>query len=439
MARPLVVACCALALSVAAVVLLVFLGLSLRKTSLRKAVLRQGARSVPELGGAGLLPRSGPQLQAWQISSQNDVVPLVWDPSHGVYLVRLQVGKSWVKAAVDTGSARLVVSTTDAGGLYDPSGAVQLMDPRTQGPCTSTIAYVSQSETVQAVQDSIAFPRITVDPRLLCTEPVEAVLAAAAPAKQLQITQFPVAAATTPGSSLNVFGLSGVVSDTRTPAPQGGKDLYVLPSCQTSDVPAFESAFLESICGFHKAKGDTCAWSLFLGASSGFLSVGRLLTACMQPQYTPLVPSLPNASSALGRTPSRYYVVAVVACAVGKIGQDVSTYVPLAGFPKFMLVDTGTTQVLLPGAKGPANATALGALGPQDMAVLVLANSVTLTFKQADVTYGGTKSPVFSSMSASTAQNFSTTLDTGILGCTGLRGLYLEFDLGAQRLGLAQP
>jgi hypothetical protein len=96
----------------------------------------------------------------------------------------------------------------------------------------------------------------------------------------------------------------------------------------------------------------------------------------------------------------------------------------------------------------------LNTLNADQIAVIVLKGNVVITYTAQDVFFqaaseggseGGSqdKQPVFQVMPMSTAANFSTPdangdFTVGIMGCTGLRNLYLEFNISKQTLGFAQ-
>jgi hypothetical protein len=173
-----------------------------------------------------------------------------------------------------------------------------------------------------------------------------------------------------------------------------------------------------------------------LGAQSGFFLFAALRLDCMAVHYTPLVPSLPTADSPLSRTPGRYYVVRVASWTVTPQG---GATVPLDGAPAMLVVDTGTTTCML----APAAAATMSALKPGDVSVLTLRNSggsnsgppPQITFTAASTTFGG-GSPVFTPISSSLATTFSSDGSVGILGATALRGLYIEFNLTRQLMGV---
>jgi hypothetical protein len=125
-------------------------------------------------------------------------------------------------------------------------------------------------------------------------------------------------------------------------------------------------------------------------------------------------------------------------CAIGMIGSDLSTYAKLPNFPKYMMVDSGTTSVLIPGPSASSNVAALNSISPGTQAVLVLVGNVVITYGTADVVFGAQSNAVFQPMDDGTATAFSSNQDVGILGCTGLRNLYVEFNLSKNIIGFGQ-
>lgn len=408
------------------------------KTKTPKGLRAAASSAASRVAGAGMPTTSAAAL---------DVIPLRWDPQALVYMVSFRVGAvNTVDAAFDTGSAQFVVATSACasctGRLYDPAASpssLALYDPRSSGGkelCQTVIAYGSQTDTITMFRDTLRFERSSLpQPSVLCAATtLDAALATAHAGVPFVIDAFPVAGVTanTGSSSLNVFGMSAVKSVTKLGA------LYLLPSCQTSRVPAYESAMLQAAAGYllNNSPSTDMVWSMALGAQSGFFLFAALRLDCMAVHYTPLVPSLPTADSPLSRTPGRYYVVRVASWTVTPQG---GATVPLDGAPAMLVVDTGTTTCMV----APAAAATMSALKPGDVSVLTLRNSggsnsgpsPQITFTAASTTFGG-GSPVFTPISSSLATTFSSDGSVGILGATALRGLYIEFNLTRQLMGV---
>lgn len=395
------------------------------------------------------------------------VLPLSWTGTEGtLYTVTLTPGAGQgatpVTAALDTGSSRVVLLS----GYTPRPGVSQVANPSTGGPCTSTIAYVSQTATVTVVEDTVSLPRVQVAPNDLCNTNVAGVMANAASAGSLTITNFPIAQGRGSAGAINVFGMSAVRSSTTVDptglltnvapctagagVPPGSSDLYVTPDCFTSTSPQYESPLLQVLAASAAAAGTDVVWSLMLGkpavenvdaTPAGFLAFGPVATpACMTMQYTPLVPCLPNASSALGTTRDRYYVVEVTRAAVGAIGAPLGTYTPVP-FPAYMLLDSGTSLVQLPQSGYASTVSLMNSVvtSPTQQVVVVLQGDVTLTYAAKDVSYGPGKNGAFQAMPDGVASQFSSRMDTGILGAVGLWGTLLEFNLTKGVVGFGQP
>jgi hypothetical protein len=398
--------------------------------------LAPAAPAAAALAGAGSAAALAPAAL--------DVIPLRWDPQALVYMVTLQVGANTVDAAFDTGSALFVVATSACssctGALYDPAASkasLALYDPRgaKNTLCQSVIAYGSQTDTITMFRDTLTFARKSLaQPSVLCTTKSPSVaLRVAGAGPTFVVDAFPVAGVTnnTGSSSLNIFGMSSVLSVSRL-----GK-YYLLPSCQLSTQPADESAMLQAVAGYlaNTAPNVDMVWSMALDESGGFFLFSALRLPCLDVCYTPLVQSLPTANSELSRSPRRYYVVRVARWVVTSNGVTRA----LPGAPAQLVVDTGTTNCMLPAAA----AAVMSGLSGGDVAVLTLASAPsttcapTLTFTAASTTFGAAGIPVFSAMPDDLSQTFSSDGSVGILGATAMRGLYFEFNLTQQRLGVA--
>jgi hypothetical protein len=409
--------------------------------------------SQPTLGGAGILqtaPASAVPVPSGTFNT--NVIPLCWDPSINEYVINFYAGKALVQAAFDTGSARFVVATEVSAApgtqYYNPnsSSAVALTDPRSGQACEFNIAYVSQTDTIRVYHDTVSFPEVTVDTGRLCAETVTAMVSTSAAAPTpLTVDPFPVAAVVSSGQTINVFGMSSVKSSTQI--TQNGQQQYLLPSCQVTPTPQYEAAIIENFSQYYTSKSADVIWSMMLGTAAttasvtqiaGMVAFGPIQIPCMIPQFTPMVPSLPNANSQLSRTPNRYYVVQVLYAAMGTAGSGLSSFTKLSGFPSYLVVDSGTTNVMLPGPQASANCQTINALHGDSELVIMLQGNVGITYRQADVTYNGGASNVFAVMDENTANVFSTNMDVGILGSTGMRNLYVEFNLTQASIGFAQ-
>jgi hypothetical protein len=399
-----------------------------------------------------------------------EAIPLTWSSS--VYTAAFTVGVSPVTAVLDSGSAEFVVamqgcaSCTDS--TYNPtasSTAVLLIDPRLAALanitsldpkqlaqystilCRQTTSYVSQSDSIQMYQDVVTFPRRTLHTPDLCPgsgsgsgSPAGSVSLASSstkPTDALVITNFPVGAvyAVTGSSNLNVLGMSAVLATTKIQV--NGQTVFLMPSCQTIAVPAHESPVISALAMHY---GDTAdlIWSMYLypGEGGGWLVFGPMVIPCRVPAYVNMVQQLPNAAPGISATPMRYYVVAVARMYIRHAHGGTTV---LSDAPSLLLVDTGTTLTMLPGEAGVQ--TILNMDPVLDSLVLVLGDSTsTVTLRYSGATLGvGTDDPKVTILPPATAAAFSSALDVGILGCTWMRNMYLEFNVTKLKFGFGAP
>lgn len=409
--------------------------------------------SQQPLGGAGILQGTDAATVSRAAIAQNKIIPLFWEPAGLLYEVHFSAGKSVISAAFDTGSTNFIVSTAAASSsnFYDSSTGTPVVGPDGKGTCTTTVNYVSQSNTVQVFLDTLSFRNKLIQSSTLCTKDVTSVVTAGADAADFQITQFPVGATvrSTGASPMNVLGMAAVQATS-------------IPSvCKSYSTPAYVSPVIQSFAEHYQGltPPKDVIWSMMLGTPAsfitkrtgkddsqpaGFMVFGPMSVDCLTPVFTPMVAQLPSAPG-LGGTPYQYYVAQVQYCAIGTTGAAVSTYTKFPSFPKYLLIDSGTTLALIPGSAAAATCAAINAVGPQQTVILVLHGDVTITYQAADVTYqasngaGSTSTEkVFQAMDSTTAANFSTTEDVGILGCTALRNLYVEFNLSSKQMGFGQ-
>lgn len=428
-----------------------------------------------EFAGASILGTGAPATL--QQPAVANVIPLYWDATVSEYIIRFIAGMSTVTAAFDTGSAKLVLATaagqSASGTYYDtahgrPVSTQGVVGTASSTPalsfqqCTFTQAYGTQADTVAVFEDTVAFPRVQVQLCDLCTDSTTSAVAAASPTTALSIPSFPVNGIVNGGTnsgtpSVNVFGMSSVMTTTRAGTA------YMLPSCQQVPGPQYEAALLQTLAAFYASqpgKPDFC-WSMMLGTPptntgtapltqptqpAGFVVFGALSVPCLRPQYTPAVSVLPNATTALTATPNRYYTVQVLSASIGPVKSTVATdFVPLTAFPKYLLVDSGTTQVLLSSSAGAAqntaNINALNNIRSDQIARITLVNNVIIEYTKPMVTWqaaNGNPTPVFAPMDPAFATELSNATDVGILGSTGMRDLYVEFNLSRALIGFAQ-
>lgn len=413
-------------------------------------------------GGPAVTSVVGSPLAGGVRGNVYKVIPVTWAASSGEFMVRFQSGVDAVTAVMDTGSAQFLVATskcgTCTGPTYDPdnsSTAIALVDPRKlatsntalpTGPiapsaasqyasllCTSTVSYVSQSNTVQTYQDTVTFPRTTISEQTLCSPSrLSQVVTASQPSAPLVVTDFPVSGivSNTGSSSLNVLGLSGVM--TTTTITENGKKQFLLPSCQTADVAVFESPLLQAVALYYKNLGLAAVWSQYLGVESGFIVFGPVQVSCLSVARVPLVDTLPTASDSVAATKYRYYVVAVVKMTITDASGNEQA---LPNPPAYFILDSGTTTVQIPSGR---DGMQFLDMDPGSRATITVGNpdgaTADLVYTHDDLHYAqtdGSTSPIMSVMDDGPATAFASAKDVGILGNLGMRNMYIEYTLGS--------
>jgi hypothetical protein len=442
------------------VVIVVVLGVVLRSADkvLATTLLQLEAQTAGE--GAAAAPAS-------LVLADVEAIPLTWNGS--TYMVTMLVGTSPVTAVFDTGSSEFVVGmkgcVSCTSTTYDPTTsptAVLLVDPRLAAIanitnldpqtlakystilCRSEAAYVSQTDSIQMYQDVVSFPRRTLHTPDLCGVPGDnallASMAAAPRTDSLVITDFPVGAVyqVTGSSNLNVLGMSAVLSVTKIEVD--GQSLFLMPSCQTILRPAHESPVVSALA-MHYGPSTDLVWSQYIlpGQAGGWLVFGPMYIPCLRPTYVNMVQRLPFAEEGIPATTMRYYVVNVRSMVI--LHAD-GTQTPLADAPVSLVVDTGTTQFMLPGEAGVQSI--LNMAPATDVLALTLGDktsSVTLHYSGSALGVGPAESaePIVTILPAASASIFSSKLDVGILGCTAMRGLYIEYNLTQYKIGFGAP
>jgi len=159
---------------------------------------------------------------------------------------------------------------------------------------------------------------------------------------------------------------------------------------------------------------------------------------CLGPQRVDLVKTLPDATTELTQTPYRYYIVPVMSCTV----MVNNSWSPIADFPAYLMLDSGTTNVQLPSASAAAQLNQLGTNGVTK-AHLVLgtpAYNVTIEWTQADASWLG--QPTFAAMDTGfnslSYQLSGYKANVGILGSSGMRNLFMQFNMTHKWVGFAQ-
>lgn len=351
------------------------------------------------------------------------VIPLEWHNATGTYNLVLVVGSNTVHAAFDTGSAQFVVTTTDCNTCtapaYNPiksTSAFAIMDHTRDSLCTSSITYVSQTNTLQMYSDTVTIPR-KLAPDCL-GRPVSDDTKVA----PIVIPDFPVGGVVhnTGQSSVNVFGISGVMTSARSSDKK-----HLTPSCQIVDTPIFESPVLQAVHTYSKKLDKPMVLSVRFAPKredGGSVMFMENSSVCDTPVfYTPMVEKLPSAPSDLANTPYRYYVIEV---------ESASTYhdkLPLPEFPKYLIIDTATTQFMVP------KQVSVPKLLNGGLVVTVAhtgGKTLSWSLSPEDEHYGV---PMFVSMPDAVAFEFSSKKDVGILGAMAMRGRYFEFTYDTPR------
>lgn len=424
----------------AVLVLMVAVALSAWQLALETDRGAAGAPAKPPVASTTgtARPRSlGTELAGGLGKAAPVAVPLKWAGS--LYTADVTIGRGAgtrpVPVAFDTGSSQLVVCT-DACTSGCAQGTCFPVAACTPVPgCTTTVGYVSQSDNVQMFDAPVSFDGVGLT--LHCganTDTLATALTSILAAVHGSLTSplvvqgCPVAGVTSVtalggSTAQNVMGMSSVACHST------GSGSFRCPWCMDFSSPVIESSLLQALVNANQPIGHASRWAFYLGSAAtgaGFFCLGTprvgetesadfTSVACpgsstplLSPSI-PLVPVVPTApSGGLASSPYRYYVVRATV-----------NYAPQV---KYLILDTGTTQVLLPGLN-------TGASG--------LGGNLKITFQSPDGTRNlwtldyasGLQPGMLANMDAGTAGDFSSALDVGILGCTGMRGLYIEFDI----------
>ena len=385
---------------------------------------------------------------------------------------------------------------SEGGAVLTFDGApVPSIDPRSGEPCTSRVVYVSQTSQVTTYQFQATFPLVHIGGHGAGFDASSGGVVGshvaghghAAVCPGLHIPNFPIGVAHSSTNApdahppVNVFGMCpSVAAATFTHAPDRAKPAraaehtaLVLSSCELAAPGTMESAFLrhlqdadttprhhrgvcwsvvlfndgatpsayEALAAETGTDGDVCtatgtAHSQTVSVQGDRQAVDGLVilgysSAHSRVLYTPMVESLPHASSASVRSPFRYYVIRVTKCVLHR--RFGTKTLP---FPTFMIVDTGTTQGLLPETTGGKAVKALNSLTAGMAVTLELAGGATLRFEGTSSSSNKhVHSSMWETMGTDVVKMFDTTMDTGILGCLAMRGFSIHFDLQARRLG----
>lgn len=414
------------------------------------------------LAGSGVVAVAGGPGSGSGMATRLKVIPLTWSASGSLYTVGFTVGTDVVEAAFDTGSARFVVATSDCTGCgkskYNPAAskdAIVLIDPRKADKqrtvveplrpdqvgdhaailCSDTVSYVSQSNNILMYRDTVMFPRRNVSGNSICDgTSIDGVLDGSIDAPPLTVTDFPVGGITTTTgtTALNVFGMSGVLSVTKT---DDGK--YLLPSCQVSAAESYEAATVQAIALYYTARKQPVVWSQYIGVNAGFMLFGSLALPCNRVQTVKMIRQLTRSTNDVDRTPWRFYVVQVHSMSIDGVA------LPRASVPKYLIVDTGTTQTLLP---GPSSTSVVAQIGRATTSVSITfgsgidGDSATLTYVLGELTYQSVfgAQPTFAAMPDAVAKLFSADMDVGLFGVTCMRNAYIEYDLTNRRIGFSK-
>ena len=365
------------------------------------------------------------------------VIPLHWNRATKTYDVTMTVGSSEVTAAFDTGSAGMILRTPACKScrgakVYSPLS--EGVKDAAQTLCRSSISYVSQTNVLQMYSDTVTFNRKLA--RQEASDAAARTCLSHIEAAPLVITDFPIGGMVeSSGShdSVNVFGVSGVKSVNQ--AKTGGEPSFPTSACRSTKASTYESALLQSVAAANphlplrwsiKFSVDRVhgGASVALGATQAHR--GKLITV-------PAVKRLPNAPSEMVGTPWRYYIVEVLharhtSAAVGDAALN------LLDFPRYLIIDTATTQFMIPGSTSATSLMKWGltiTLNDTAQSELAWPGSDLATAFERKQDYSATEldTPLFTSMPSNISREFSTSSrpSVGILGALAMRGRYIEF------------
>lgn len=405
----------------------------------------------------------------------NQVTPLTWSDA-GYYAISFSLGTDVVTgkpptpvtSAFDSGSSRFIVATAACSectsDTYNPatsSTSVVVYDattPGSQNPCTSQVAYVSQTNTVQQYADTLTMPRVAMPTAWAsCGSPPN--LPVGAPAQSFAITGFPIGGITSASgtgggkvSTANVFGMAPVqaatVIDVSTrkvqfpgfgpdgvailPAPGAPRMQYYLPYCEIDSAPGYESALLQSVQYYNRAStgpSEDLEWCMAVDGVKGFVLfttpppqlLDGLCGGASSLKKTPMVPSPAGSDpTTLTGTPYRYYIVGVTSATADGVA--------IPNFPSQLMVDTGTTISQIPG-DGAADAL----LAAKSSVVITLTGGVQLVYNDI----ARTVTPAFEAMAPEVAVSFSPTMSLGIWGAKAMMGRFIDFNITQKWIGFS--
>ena len=361
------------------------------------------------------------------------VIPLHWNRLTKTYDVAMTAGSSEVTAAFDTGSAGMILRTpacvTCKGAkVYTPShgGAVE---DATHTLCRSSISYVSQTNVLQMYSDTVTFKRV------LQQDGATPGAAAAA----LVIADFPIGGMVESyghHDSVNVLGVSGEKSLNQ--AQSGASPSFPTSTCRSTATSTYESALLQAVAAA-TAPNVPLKWSIRFSAErergGASVALGSAQTHQGPLITVPAVRRLPDAPTDMVGTPWRYYVVEVRgarhASCPGGGGSRGGT--ELHGFPKHLIIDTATTQFMIPGAISPAKLATHGlviTLNNAEQSELTWPGKTLGSASENKQDYGNGEAdtPLFAHMPDAISREFSAAgSSVGILGALAMRGRYIEF------------
>ena len=399
-------------------------------------------------------------------------IPLHWNDATKTYDISFTVGKSVVSAAFDTGSAATIIrtpacSSCSVASVYDPaasstsrailsSNGTGFNDVRKL--CRASISYVSQTNVLQMYSETVIFNRVMVSS---CAKGSGEAAPVAAVAPPLIITDFPVGGmveSTGGHASVNVFGISGVKSTNH--ALLGAPDSYPTSTCKDTSTSTYEAPILESIA---TETNSPFKWSVRFSANrkkgGALVAFGNSQTCLTDAplQTVRALRVLPNAPSDMVATPWRYYVIEVLharsfyvagadnetgtepnggaACAGAGAGSTTAGCgTPYPDFPKYLILDTATTQFMVPGeGNSISQLTDYGliiTLNNAEKSELRWSGRKSASQEEQDEDYGPVETPLFGRMSQAIASEFSDIVpcgNVGILGALAMRGRYIEF------------
>lgn len=358
--------------------------------------------------------------------------PLTWDEDEGAWMITMQLGKSSVELVLDSGSGQISAKgnqckfTTCEGDTcitqkcpcgknsngrarkncsahsYTPSG--QRLDPGQDGAGLDTVlSFGTQDNSVIHYKETVSLEMASLSCSDFSTPPQTALATHMVTFPEDIVVHLIHAIKGT--SSSNICGIS---RPTRTGVP-------VIMSYMLAGAPEH-------------------TWSVILHKRGGWFAIGAL-SECFAPEYCPLLwpPAFSNFNT-------RFYVVRLKSLQVSRSGDAPFRTLSAKDTPEFLVLDTGTTCSYAPPELG-AKLRAIDWREQHSSMRLVLENGVQLTYNNQDL-----QDPddplrsVFNCDPHTTLEDFDSifAVPTILFGAVMMRGMYWEYDLDRERVGIAR-